>query len=974
MGMTVKGYRIPAGRSYVYMKRIAWLLIPTVVASLAGSAAAAPVTSNYTPPKPYVLASQHETQIAQGLTLTAFNRLYTWGWARGWLLRAELSHPTLSTDVITGPGILDLEPISQMASREGAIAAVNGDFFAMAGSGIALGTVVKGGEYLQSPQPGWPNGVALGQDNLGRLASLALEGTVTLPGGAYVLQSVNVPIVPKNGIGLFTPMWTTDRSLALADVAQGCEVVVRNGIVVSVSPVVTRQPVPEDGYVLVGREGGAAPLAQLKVGDPVSLSYRPSPNARWAIGGYHYLVDEGQVVPGLEDSGRRPRTAIGFTADSKELLLLTVEGDTARSSGLTIRELAEAMRSFGAVYAMELDGGGSSTMVARLPGTEGLSVLNGLAGGTERKVPNGVGVFAPQGSGVAQHLEVQGEQRVFAGLSRRLSVLGMDEQYGPAEVADPAWRLTGPGAITEDGVYKAPVSGGTTAIISASARPVPPQANPVTEAEVLPDEADEPVPESVSGATYIKVLGPLARIEAEVGDGLRLTEGTGALLAVTGYDSDGFKASVDPADLELTYDPELLRFEREGDALRVLPLKEGAGLLTVSVQGHRLVIPFASAVATSELDAFEEVQRWRFESYPAAVSGAVSSAPGRSGNSVALTYTFGAIPSNRAAYLQAAEPLTLPGQPRRVGMWVKGDGQGAWLRAVLKDANDTSYTVDLARHVDWTDWKYVEAEVPAGVAYPVRLHRVYPVETDAQKQYTGTLLFDDLAVKSAVALPPAPPAEEAPASDPILRAAPAGPGSWSFAVVGGAPDLGAIMPPESAAALVIGRAMEADPKFFLLDTSRTTPEMEALLRGFAGDRPVYTIEPPTRYVDVNGVRFILLGTGTSGVRSADFEQFTGLQALLALAQADAKVRQLVVVGNTTPLSFRDSQEGELIRRWLTEWEERSGKSAVFLGAGGTETSVTRVEGIPIIEAGSMKRPKVVTIDPTPGNAWIRLEP
>ena len=60
---------------------------------------------------------------------------------------------------------------------------------------------------------------------------------------------------------------------------------------------------------------------------------------------------------------RHPRTAIGFSRDSSTLYLLTVDGRSENSGGMTLVELATMMRRLGAWQAMNFDGGGSTTMV-----------------------------------------------------------------------------------------------------------------------------------------------------------------------------------------------------------------------------------------------------------------------------------------------------------------------------------------------------------------------------------------------------------------------------------------------------------------------------------------------------------------------------------------------------------------------------------------------------------------------------------
>lgn len=61
---------------------------------------------------------------------------------------------------------------------------------------------------------------------------------------------------------------------------------------------------------------------------------------------------------------RQPRTVAGIKEDGS-LLLAVFDGRTSASAGVTLREVAMLLRELGAVDAMNLDGGGSSTMVVR---------------------------------------------------------------------------------------------------------------------------------------------------------------------------------------------------------------------------------------------------------------------------------------------------------------------------------------------------------------------------------------------------------------------------------------------------------------------------------------------------------------------------------------------------------------------------------------------------------------------------------
>lgn len=108
-----------------------------------------------------------------------------------------------------------------------------------------------------------------------------------------------------------------------------------------------------------------------------------------AVGGGPTLLAGGKLaLSGWPSSmgGRAPRTAAGLTRDGK-VLLLTIDGRSNGSVGATIREEARYIAALGAREAINLDGGGSSTMVVKG------RVINRPSDGYERPVSNALMVF-----------------------------------------------------------------------------------------------------------------------------------------------------------------------------------------------------------------------------------------------------------------------------------------------------------------------------------------------------------------------------------------------------------------------------------------------------------------------------------------------------------------------------------------------------------------------------------------------------
>jgi hypothetical protein len=113
----------------------------------------------------------------------------------------------------------------------------------------------------------------------------------------------------------------------------------------------------------------AALVTELPAGEAVELSWSLGwPDVLDAIGGSPVLLRSGAVieanVSGTDRfSQRNPRTAVGHRTDGT-VLIVTVSGRGADGSvGMTLRELAGLFVRLGASDALNLDGGGSTTLV-----------------------------------------------------------------------------------------------------------------------------------------------------------------------------------------------------------------------------------------------------------------------------------------------------------------------------------------------------------------------------------------------------------------------------------------------------------------------------------------------------------------------------------------------------------------------------------------------------------------------------------
>ena len=145
------------------------------------------------------------------------------------------------------------------------------------------------------------------------------------------------------------------------------------------------------GTFLIARGDQAEDRLQaLTVGTRVEVRHRLDGEVAMAITGNALLVKKRQLVM-ADDTEMHPRTAIGVDRDTKELIILVVDGRQDFSRGYTMVELGNMMLRLGAEDALNFDGGGSTTLAAMRDGT--LRVLNSPSDGAQRPVPNGLEVI-----------------------------------------------------------------------------------------------------------------------------------------------------------------------------------------------------------------------------------------------------------------------------------------------------------------------------------------------------------------------------------------------------------------------------------------------------------------------------------------------------------------------------------------------------------------------------------------------------
>lgn len=961
-----------------------------------------------------IVTRRDERRIAPGLELTRFARMSDDGWLSGEVLVADLG-PSAGGAVpkgkvqvgYVGPDhVAGNATVSQMAAARGAIAAINGDYFDINNSGAALGAAVDDGTLVKSASPGRERSVAISPDGVGGLAQLFLEGAVSWPDAEGSASSVpvsglNVTAVPTGGVAVYDAGWGAfTRARALASGERGVEVLVDSrGTVTAVGAPAGGQ-LPDGTRAVVARPGAAADaLATLAPGDRVDVAYglrEDAGDVAVAIGGgpEDPLLEDGEVTSATGDHVelRHPRTAVGFDESGTRAYFVVVDGRQTHSIGMNLYELGELMAQLGADDAINLDGGGSTEMVARLPGDAGTTILNSPSDGFERADANGLGLFVPAGSGRVEAYDVRAEipasdaHRVFPGLHRTLVAKGYDDAMGPVGTEPSAWRTRkGSVASVRDGVVTGRRPGSTVVTAASLGRGG-----------------------LATGTTEIEVLGDVVRTGVDTPViGLADAEAT-APLVLTGYDAQGFAAPIEARDVTVTGGGDVAELVPAADgSFQVRALAPvGGTTFTLSVRGPEgtdLTTEVAVTVSLEEdvVADFTDAASWT-SANDRAPGGSLAPAAGHDGAAgLRMTYDFTRSTATRGQYAvvpEGAAGRALPGAPRAVTMWVDGDGHGAWLRLQVRQGDGVVTQLD-GPEVTWTGWRQVTFPVPDGVAFPLTLQRVRALETTAGQQYTGALTLSTIAaqVPPAVDAPQVPRVEDPAVAadgatdDAPLRVAVLSDAQFvardpeSGAVAGARDALREIVADEPDLLVINGDLVdEAAPEDFDLARRVLTEELagadfpwyylpgnhevmggsiENFEEEFGERTRVLDVPTPGRSAPgstTGGVTRLVMLDSSAGRLGADFAQVRMLRDALDDAATDRSVTGVVVFAHhplDDPLPTKASQlsdrlEADTLRGWFENFEETSGKSVASVGSHVGVFHASTQDGVPYLVNGN----------------------
>lgn len=658
---------------------------------------------------------------------------------------------SVSPKVSYGSSVLTKQSVLSMAKDlekggDRVLSGINGDYYVMA-TGNPLGLVVTDGLLRSSAS--YLSAIGFDRNGSAIIGKPDLTMRADFKGCSLKITDIN-KIRDGNGYYLFTDDFgsTTKNTKAGVDViltpvstAEGQPVTGTSGTALTtanqlkigslvscrveqVIEATGATAIPEGKFVLsiigTGVEWFLEMARSLQPGDTVDIEVF-SPDSRWndidcAVGAMYRLLDNGQVVNGLDASTAAPRTAVGIQGDGK-VIFYTIDGrQSGHSVGATIKMVAQRLQELGCTDAVLLDGGGSTTMVSTYPDYTGSSMINSPSEGTPRSVTNAIFLVSNlDPTGKAGSLYVTPTSlTLLAGASTLCTATAMDTGWYPMESlpGEVTWSASD-GTVSDSGLFTAPAKTGTYTVTAASG--------------------------GVSGSTRIQVYDTPDTISVTnkaTGKGvssLTLTPGqTIDLNAAASYRT--IKLTGGDTCFTWTADPAVGTITADGKF--TAGKTSGTGKITVAAGNYAktIAVTVDAPAQYTLLSDFEGVDLF-FQSREAKLSVEAKSSYIKYGTqSVRADYTL----KEQQAQLTAAFPLEDTHQV--LSLWVYGDQSGNSLSATFEGPDGKTLTQALTT-LNFSGWKRVTASVPIGAT-------IFTGLTLTGSRTSGTLWLDQLVLSN----------------------------------------------------------------------------------------------------------------------------------------------------------------------------------------------------------------------------------
>ncbi len=481
--------------------------------------------------------------------------------------------------------------------------------------------------------------------------------------------------------------------------------------------------IPDGCMILaVSDDGPVDKIAQVQVGDTLTLSIN-SNDSRWnnvvyAFGGGDILIENGAVKSGLP-SGAKPRTALGVRQDGSVVAIVVDGGNSNYSSGTSLSSIASKLLSMGCVSAVNLDGGGSTTLGITYPGNTEYELANTPSEGSPRSCSTYLFFVntAPRG-GMAERLYIYPYQTaVMQGATVSYSAKAVDSGYYPASVNSPVTYSSFAGTFNGN-VLTADAFAGTYDVFASS--------------------------------QYLTANGKLTVID----DTQRIT------VSRNGSTSSLTSLSLNPGDVvdlnayayylnqKALGSDNLFTWSASGNVGTITPegvftaggVKGLTGEISVTYGTKTVTIPVSVGRAPYVVSTFDDMSKWTNESC-ALVTDYAKVKFGTGAMSISYNFENAELTEDNVRFIDiyAADLISLSNSPAYLNVWIHSDKTDNTFTLRVVDAEGLEHVLEPRHSLSGGGWQLVSFPLPASAQ---RLDGF--VITDGGSGKSGTIIVDQM--------------------------------------------------------------------------------------------------------------------------------------------------------------------------------------------------------------------------------------
>jgi uncharacterized protein YigE (DUF2233 family) len=673
-------------------------------------------------------------------------------------LTIDLTKPHISIELEKGQDqLFKGEKVASIAKRETSpghrvIAATNGDFW---GTGYTpVGLFVDDDTIYKCPYPKGRSVFMMDKQGVPHIARVEMKVTINVENEKLPINNINVNFENnKNGddVMLFTSRHGTPVKFDSKECVfilekndkeflpnKACSVTVKE-----IREIDAELDVPAENifYLTVKEELAKKYKKILEKGKKATILAKLTEIDKpivLAIGGIPRILRDGKVSVECDKESIResfsttkhPRTAIGYSKDKKKLFLVVVDGrQPSLSIGQNLADLAEYMKKLGAWDAMNLDGGGSSTMWVRGKMASSPSDSSG-----PRTVTNSILIVSSADKGDAAHIDIGPDDMMIpAGTEILFKPAVYDRNYTPLNIDEKEieWTVSGDIGTIKNGIFHA-------SRISSS------------------DEI----------TAKIKGTGLSDTIEIDILDIKKFNVSPDTIMMKCGEAKKINLSATASENRNLFISPSMIKVKItdgiiwNSETSEIKAEKAGKHSITLKTGSHEKTIPvYVDHFEEKITESFDnaDIVKLTMKNAAKEKTNISQEIKNKKHGNESLRVNYKMTPGGTSAiYLNM--DCKIPGEPYSVGFWIYGDGKEQWLRGFLEDADGEEFIADFTngtKGIFWKDeWRFVEVEVSklkakwsnpgAKLNFPLKMKLLYLVQTREAKKSDGSILIDAL--------------------------------------------------------------------------------------------------------------------------------------------------------------------------------------------------------------------------------------